>query len=130
MNALSPSFRAGKSADRPDPAPDVIGMKWAALAEAANIVADLAGIETEIPLQEMQDMAALNRRAEGWRRQRAERCIADLTAAMEPGITALLAIQQKGNDPRPAANALWREFSVARETLLSLLPPNRRQRPR
>mgnify|MGYP000628057130 CR=1 FL=1 len=133
MNAVPPSIhhgpQTGRESDRPA-VPDVIGMKWAALAEAANIVATLAGIEPEISLEEMRDMAALNRRADAWRRERAERCIADLTAVMEPGITALLTINARGADPHPAAKALWQEFSAARAALLALLPPDRRIRPR
>ena len=62
--------------------------------------------------------------AEPWRQAQAENGIADLAAIMEPGIAALLAINARGADPRPAAEALWREFRAAREAILALLPPS------
>jgi hypothetical protein len=42
---------------------------------------------------------------------------------MEPGLAALLAVNARGADPRPAAEALWREFLAARAAVLALLPP-------
>ena len=49
---------------------------------------------------------------------------------MEPGIAALLGINARGADPRPAALALWREFTAARGAVLSLLPPSGAMGPR
>ncbi len=44
-----------------------------------------------------------------------------MTSAMR--IAALLAVNARGADPRPAAQALWREFVAARAAIVSLLPP-------
>ena len=99
-------------------------MRWAALADAANVVALFAGVEPERPTAEVRNFPALIRDAEAWRREQAENGIADLAAVMEPGIAALLAVNARGADSKPAAMALWREFVAARSAILSLLPPS------
>jgi len=117
MNAVPPNFDAALAAD----APEAMGWRWEALAEAAQVVAVLGGIE---PTSfEPHDFTALLRDAEPLRRERAEHGIADLVAVMEPGIEALLAVNARGADPRPAAKALWREFAAARAAVLALLTP-------
>ena len=98
-------------------------MKWTALADAANIVATLAGLEPERPGPEVRNFPALIRDADAWRRERAEYGVDDLAAVMEPGMAALLAINARGADPRAAALALLNEFNAARAALLTLLPP-------
>ena len=97
-------------------------MRWAALADAANVVATLAGIEPERPTAEVRNFPALIRDAQPWRREQAENGVSDLAAVMEPGIAALLAVNARGADPKPAAMALWRDFIAARSAILSLLP--------
>ena len=103
-------------------------MRWAALADAANVVALLAGLEPERPSPEVRNFPALIRDTEAWRRQQAENGVADLAAVMEPGIAALLAVNARGADPRPAALALWREFTSARAAIMSLLPASHTRR--
>lgn len=98
-------------------------MRWAALADAANVVAALAGLEPERSTREVRNFPALIRDLETWRRERAENGVADLVAIMEPGIAALLAVNARGADARPAATALWHEFVTARASILALLPP-------
>ncbi|HWK41101.1 MAG TPA: hypothetical protein VNR60_04140 [Croceibacterium sp.] len=110
----------------PDTVPDEPGMavlRWHALAEAGRVVAELAGDHAGPEGEEPHDFAGLLDRAGGWRREHAERGIDDLIAVMEPGIAALLSINENGADPRPAARALWREFVAARGALLTLLKP-------
>lgn len=114
MNAIPPSFAA-------DPAH--AATQWTALAEAAGVVAALAGLEAERTEIAGDDLPALLRDARGWRRELAGNGVTDLAAIMEPGIAALLAINARGADPRPAARALWREYRAAREAILALLPP-------
>jgi len=97
-------------------------MRWAALTDAGNVVARLAGLEPERTTPEMRNFPALIRDTDPWRRERAQNGIVDLTAIMEPGIAALLAVNARGADPRPAARTLWREFIAARTAILSLLP--------
>lgn len=98
--------------------------KWAALQDAANVVASLAGFEPERPGPEVRNFPALIRDAAAWRRELAEQGIDDMTAMMQPGIAALLGVNARGADTRPAALALWREFRAAREAVLALLPPS------
>ncbi len=99
-------------------------MRWAALTEAARVVATLAGVDAEQPDSLVRHLPALVRECAPWRRKLAENGVADLAAIMEPGITALLSVNARGADPRPAAIALWREFATARTAVLDLLPPS------
>lgn len=130
MNAVPPSFETAPGVLGAPRAPiaqaaaNASALRWAALAEAAQVVALLAGIEPEPATPEILDFPALIEDAETWRRERAEHGIEDLAAVMEPGIAALLSVNGRGADPRPAAMALWREFVAARAALLSLLPAN------
>jgi len=128
MNVVPPSFTAAPGttvrATFTQGTASATSMRWAALSDAANVVALLAGIEPERPSPELRNFPALIRDAETWRRERAENGIADLAAVMEPGIAALLAVNARGADPKPAAMALWREFVAARTAILSLLPVN------
>jgi len=105
-------------------------MRWAALGEAGQVVAMLAGLEAERPSKEVRNFPALIRDAEKWRRELVDNGCADLAAVMEPGIAALLAVNARGADCKPAALALWREFVEARSALLKLLPPTGEMGPR
>ena len=98
-------------------------LKWTVLHDAASHVAALAGLEREPLTPDIHDFPALLREAVPWRRGLAERAIDDMAAVMEPGISALLGIEARGADARPAALALWREFTEARAAVLALLPP-------
>jgi hypothetical protein len=126
MSALLPPLPSREAA-RPALGPSVgsgTSNKWAALNEAAGVVAMLAGLTPESPGAELRDFPALIRDADSWRRERAEAGIGDLAAIMEPGLAALMAVRARGADPRPAAFALLNEFNSARVALLALLPPN------
>lgn len=100
-----------------------MSMKWAALHDAAGIIALLAGMAAEQMRPEVRNFPAIMRDAGGWRRTMAEQGIADLAAIMEPGIAALLAVQARGVNPATPALALWQEFQAARNGLLALVPP-------
>jgi hypothetical protein len=119
MTVMPPSFDAAL-AQEPH---EVTGLRWTALAEAASVVATLAGLQPEQTAADVRDFPELIRKAEPWRRERAEHGVADLAAIMEPGLAALLAVNARGADPRPAATALWREFVAARAAILALLRP-------
>jgi hypothetical protein len=126
MNALPPSLIPGASA-RPafgHGAAGALSRKWAALQDAANVIAALAGIEPEPATPEIRNFPALMRDAAPWRRDLADRTIEDMTAVMQPGIAALLGVNARGASPTPAARALWREFVEARAAVLALLPPS------
>ena len=126
MNMVPPSFTAAPGttarATFAGSAANATSLRWAALWDAANVVALLAGIEPERPTSEVRNFPALIRDAEAWRREQAENGVADLAAVMEPGIAAFLAINARGADPKAAAMSLWREFTGARAAILSLLP--------
>ncbi len=134
MNAIPPNLPLrGSPADRRPPAPaarfgqaaaSAASRKWAALQDAAAVVATLACFEPERASAEVRNFPALIREAAKWRRDLAEQGIDDMTAMMQPGIAALLGVNARGADPRPAALALWREFVEARAALLALLPPS------
>jgi hypothetical protein len=121
MNEIAPFFPSAD--DRfPTGTPGSAGERWAALAEAGGLVAALAGIASEPSTEEAHGFRLRLTQAEPWRREHAERGVADLAAIMEPGIAALLAVRARGADPRAAARALWHEFAAARGAILSLLP--------
>ncbi len=128
MNA--PSLNFGSLQSRATVNASSTSMRWAALGEAGQVVAMLAGLEAERPSKDVRNFPALIRDAEKWRRDLADRGCADLAAVMEPGISALLAINARGADCKPAALALWREFVTARDAMLALLPPSGQLGPR
>jgi hypothetical protein len=121
MNAVPPSFTAAHD-PHGQSAASATAMRWAALNDAANVIAALAGVEPERPPPADDNFPALLSEAEEWRRERAEYGVADLAAIMEPGIAALLSVTARGADPRPAAQSLWREFVASRAAILALMP--------
>lgn len=134
MNAVPPNFPDIKGTGSALPAAgranfgaaaaSATSMKWAALQDAAAVVATLAGLEPERPSPEIRNFPAVIRDAGDWRRESAEKGIDDLAAIMEPGIAALLAVNARGSDAAAPALALWREFHAARAALLALAPPS------
>ena len=101
-----------------------IAMKWAALHQAGQVVATIADVDHQSPNLEVRTFPAIMREVGGWRRRLAEQGIDDLTAIMEPGLSALLAALDRGTDPRAAARSLWDEFTAARDALVALAPHN------
>jgi hypothetical protein len=102
---------------------DPVADKWAALHNAAFVVATLAGVP-ETPLAPQQGrFAASIRNVPGWRRDMAAQALDDLVAIMEPGLTALLVVHSRGDDAGAAARALWQEFVAARDALMALALP-------
>lgn len=107
-----------------------MSMKWSALHDAASVVAMLAGIAAEPMRADVRNFPAVMRDAGGWRRNMAEQGIEDMSAIMEPGMAALLAVHARGINPASAALALWQEFHAARAALLALTPPPETMAPR
>lgn len=95
---------------------------WLALHDAADVVAALAGVVAPAPGATERDFPAAMREAGGWRRKLAEQGVEDLSAIMQAGLTALLAVHAKGIDAQVPARALWDEFVAARAGLLTLHP--------
>jgi len=100
-----------------------LGMKWSALHDAAGVVCILAGLVAEPLTPTLRNFPAVMRDAGGWRRAMAEQGIADISAFMEPGLSALLAVHARGVNPAAPALTLWQEFVAARDALLALTPP-------
>lgn len=120
MNAPTVNFGQG---GRQAAGNNSLSMRWAALDEAGKVVSMLAGV-ADTGSKQARNFPALIRNAETWRRELAANGCADMAAMMEPGISALLAINARGADCRPAAQALWEEFIGARSAVLALLPPS------
>ncbi|MEJ2409687.1 MAG: hypothetical protein P8Y58_03565 [Novosphingobium sp.] len=99
-----------------------LSMKWSALHNAASAVAAIAGAASPPISAEVRNFPAVMRDAGGWRRVMAEQGIEDLSALMEPGLTALLSAMARGASPQGAALALWHEFIAARDAMLRLAP--------
>ncbi len=118
-----PAAAPRPSTERGTLAASATSMRWSALGDAGAVVATLAGVEPEAPNRALRNFPVLIRECPPWRRELAENMVSDLAAVMEPGIAALLAVNARGADPRPAARALWREFTAARAAVLALLPP-------
>jgi len=106
-----------------------MSMKWSALHDAAAAVGALAGQRAEPMKHEVRNFPALMRDVGGWRCRTAEQGIEDLSAIMEPGLSALLSAHARGAAPSAAALALWNEFLSARDALLALTPPPGGARP-
>ncbi|MFM5892988.1 MAG: hypothetical protein ACKOQM_00935 [Novosphingobium sp.] len=100
-----------------------MSMKWSALHDAVGVVGMLAGLAAEPTRPEIRNFPAVMRDTGGWRRDLAEQGINDLSAVMEPGLAALLAVHARGANPAVPALALWQEFQAARAALLALVPP-------
>lgn len=123
MNAVPPTMTPGARTAFGQGAAGAASRKWAALQDAGNVVASLAGLDPERPSAEVRNFPALIRDAAQWRRELAEQGIDDMTAMLQPGIAALLGVNARGAAPQAAALALWREFIQARAAVLALLPP-------
>ena len=100
-----------------------MSMKWSALHDAVNVVGMLAGLAAEPMRPEIRNFPAVMRDVGGWRREQTEQGIDDLSAIMQPGLAALLAVHARGTNPAVPALALWQEFHAARAALLALVPP-------
>lgn len=96
--------------------------KWATLHEAAAVVAVLAGIDAGALVAQADTFPQALRDGAGWRRDLADQAIDDIAAMMEPGLSALLTIYERGGDPAAPALALWQEFDRARGALLAMAP--------
>lgn len=123
VSPTAPPMPGAGRAEFGQAAASATSMKWSALHDAAGVVAVLAGLAPEPMRPDIRNFPALMRDTGGWRRDLSEQGIDDLSAIMEPGLAALLAVHARGINPAPAALALWQEFHAARAALLALTPP-------
>ena len=130
MNAYSsfnqPGTGAQPTSGRPEfgqASASAMSMKWSALHDAVGVVGMLAGLAAEPMRPDIRNFPAVMRDVGGWRRDPTELGIDDLSAIMEPGLAALLAVHARGANPAVPALALWQEFHAARAALLALVPP-------
>lgn len=96
-------------------------MRWAALVDAGNALALLAGTRDDVANRPARDFAAALAQSPAPRRRLADNAVADLAAIMESGLSALLAGQQRGGNTQVAARVLWREYVNARDSVLDML---------
>ena len=106
-----------------------LSMKWSALHDAAETIALIAARPAPGMTPEIRNFPAVIRDAGGSRKARAEQGIEDISAIMEPGLSALLAAHARGVNPKAAAAALLEEFTGARDALLALVPPEKEGKP-
>ncbi len=98
-----------------------IHMRWMAVAEAAKAAAQLAGLDERQAPFHLTDLSDRLHRAAPWRRELALNCIDDTTAAIEPGLGALLVAVSRGRKAQAAGLTLWQEFDKAQNQLIQLL---------
>ena len=121
MNAIPTDLH--RPAAAPGKARQSLSMRWAALHDAAQAVAVLAGVGPEQPSPAIRNFPAHVRDIGGWKLDLAERGVDDLAAFMQPGLAALLAVNARGQSATAPALALWHEFVAARDALVRLAPP-------
>ena len=102
---------------------DALAAQWAALHEAAGLVAGLAGQAAASAALAGEPCPDSLLRARGWRLALAERGLADTAAILEGGIRALLVARSGGAAVHGAADALWQEFVAARQAMVDLARP-------
>lgn len=120
MTTNSPENAASASVDLR--AWQALSLRWAALHDAANAVAVLAGLAADKPDPSVRGFPGRVRDSGGRRFVPVEQGVADIAAIMQPGLAALLAVRARGQDATAPALALWQEFHAARAAVMGLLP--------
>lgn len=121
MDQTPPRFAKPANAE-PSRGASTLARQWAALQDAGSAIAALANLAPEEPSQKTRQFPVLIKNVDGWRLALATNQVADMTAMMQPGLAALLAVNARGQDATAAAITLWREYHAAREAVLALLP--------
>jgi hypothetical protein len=96
--------------------------KWQALDNAAGVVAGLAGRERVAPAFGWDTFPDRIPHVPAWQQRLIAQGIEDLAVIMEAGISALIAVETRGIDPRPAAASLWAEYEASIASLVHLVP--------
>jgi len=111
---------------RPGGGEAALAARWAAVLEAAALIAALAGHPAAPVDGAVRAFPAAVVQAGGQRLAVARQSMEDLSVILETGLRALLSVHASGAGCRAAAEALLEEFCGARNALLALLPPARR----
>ncbi len=98
-------------------------MRWDALHDAAEAVAQLAQLAHEHPVGAIATLPTRAARAGGWRCQAVANGIDDLALVMQTGLRALIGAADNGRDTTAAALTLWREFHAARQAICAFVEP-------
>ena len=128
MSALTHPFDLSQATMLPDPVQIEIGGaedladQWDALHGAASAIGLLAQLAPEPRSEAVASLPHRVTEAGGEVFRVAAIGIADLVSVMQPGLQALLEMTSGGRDATGPALALWREFHMAREAILSLVP--------
>jgi len=110
---------------RPQAAPAGLSLaaRWAALHEAAQVIAGIAG-EPSPRAADGGNLAEAAARGAGWRQRLVDQQVEDLGVILSHGISALLAAHARDAAAASApARALLNEFLAARRGILALCPP-------
>lgn len=99
-----------------------LSLRWAAVHDAAVAVAMLAGLAPERMDPAVRGFPARARDGAGRRFALVEQGVGDIAAFLQPGLTALLAVNARGQDATAPALALWQEFHAARAAVMALVP--------
>ncbi len=99
-----------------------LAVRLAAIEDAAAAVAVMAGLGAEKPSAQLRGFVAHIQSDGAPRKALAEECVADMSAMMQPGLAALLAVSARGHDATAPALTLWREYHAARTAMLALVP--------
>jgi len=112
------------------PSPDVfftaqeagadIAERWENLHNRGQAIAHMAALKAEPFAGEIAAFPHQVEQCGPAERELIARGIEDIDAILQPGLTALLSIQARGQDPIAPALALWREYYIARKALLEL----------
>ena len=97
--------------------------RWRSLHENAQLIASMAALAREDFAGELATFPDRIAVAGDERLARAQLTLQDVDAILQPGLTALLALQARGQDTTAPALALWREIHASRATLLDLCEP-------
>lgn len=96
--------------------------QWEAVHDAAAAVGVLAQLGREEPDAAITSLPQRAAELGGHHYAMVARGIDDLSAIMQSGLRALLALTAQGKDTTSAALTLWREFHMTRDTIVNIVP--------
>ena len=98
-----------------------IAAHWTAINKAGQEIGRFAALAPEQLDGHLADFPNAIEVAGGTRLLLARETIGDIDAMLQPGLAALRAIAERGQDTTAPAIALWREFHASRSALLALV---------